>query len=158
MRASYTLHYKLKMSVSLVGSTASCWVNGKEIPLEIQLEEIVSRMQNHLNRAQLHLREIACACEQDCTQVEELDMSGHFYDEILEMQFLLEDFRTVSLDLISEPQNAVERAVLKEFLQARKSHEKKRIAEHKAQMAAEKLANKTAKMESVAEGKKGMQD
>ena len=120
------------MSVSSVGSTASVWVNGKEIPLEVQLEEIVSRMQNHLNRAQLHLREVACACEQDCTQLEELDMS-HFYDEILEMRFLLEDFRNMNLDLISEPQNAEERAVLKAFLKARKEHEKTRIAEHKAQ-------------------------
>ena len=47
------------MSVSSVGSTASVWRDGKEIPLEIELEEIVSRMQNHLNRAQLHLREVA---------------------------------------------------------------------------------------------------
>ena len=133
-------------------------MNGKEITLEVQLEEIVSRMQNHLNRAQLHLREVACACEQDCTQLEELDMSGHFYDEILEMGFLLEDFRNMSLDLISEPQNAEERAVLKAFLKARKEHEKTRIAEHKAEMAAEKLANKTAKMESVAEGKESMAD
>ena len=146
------------MSVSSVGSTASVWVNGKEIPLEVQLDEIVSRMQNHLNRAQLHLREVACACEQDCTQLEELDMSGRFYDEILEMGFLLEEFRNMSLDLISEPQNAEERGVLKAFLKARKEHEKTRIAEHKAEMAAEKLANKTAKMESVAEGKDMEQD
>ena len=146
------------MSVSSVGSTASVWVHGKEIPLEVQLDEIVSRMQNHLNRAQLHLREVACACEQDCTQLEELDMSGRFYDEILEMGFLLEDFRNMSLDLISEPQNAEEHGVLKAFLKARKEHEKTRIAEHKAEMAAEKLANKTAKMESVAEGKDMDQD
>ena len=146
------------MSVSSVGSTASVWRDGKEIPLEIELEEIVSRMQNHLNRAQLHLREVACACEQDCTQLEELDMSGHFYDEILEMGFLLEDFRNMSLDLISEPQNAEERTVLKAFLKARKDHEKARIAEHKAQMIAEKLLNKTARMESVAESKEMADD
>ena len=85
-------------------------------------------------------------------------MSGHFYDEILEMGFLLEEFRNMSLDLICEPQNAEERTVLKTFLKARKDHEKTRIAEHKAQMAAEKLANRAAKMESVAEGKEMEQD
>ena len=117
------------MSVSSVGSTASVWVNGQEVPLEIQLDQIVSRMQNHLNRSQLHLREVACACEQDCTQLEELDMSGHFYDEILEMGFLLEDFRNMSLDLISEPQNAEERTVLKAFLKTRKDQNTHRRAE-----------------------------
>ena len=93
----YCLHQTSKMSISSVGSTASVWVNGQQVPLEIQLEEVVAKMQNHLNRAQLHLREVAVVVEQDASMEEELKLSGDLDDELLEMQFLFDDMRAMCL-------------------------------------------------------------
>ena len=141
------------MSVSSVGSTASCCVNGQEVPLEIQLEEVVKKLQNHLNRTQLHLREIASVCEQDDDLATELKLSGDLDEDLLNMGFLFDSLRGMCLDLISEPSNKEERDMVKKFKEERKAHEKLAKAEHKARVVAERAANRQAKMESVAEGK-----
>ena len=146
------------MSVSSVGSTASCCVNGQEVPLEIQLEEVVKKLQNHLNRAQLHLREIASVCEQDDDLATELKLSGDLDEDLLNMGFLFDDLRSLALSLISEPNNKEERDLIKAFKEQRKAHEKSAKAAHKMRIAAERAANKEAKMESVAEGKEAMAD
>lgn len=145
------------MSISSVGSTASVWVNGEEVGLEIQLEEVIKKLQNHLNRTQLHLREIASVCEQDDDLEEELKLSGDLDDDLLNMNFLFDDLRSMCLGLISEPNNKEEREMIKKFKEQRKAHEKSATAAHKARVAAERAANKTARMASVAEGKE-MQD
>ena len=146
------------MSISSVGSTASCWVNGQEIPLEIQLEEVVKKLQNHLNRAQLHLREIASVCEQDDDLASELQLSGDLDQELLDMGFLFDDMRSMCLGLISEPNTKEEKAMVKAFKEQRKAHEKSATAAHKMRIAAERVANKEARMESVAESKEMEQD
>ena len=141
------------MSVSSVGSTASVWVNGQEIPLEIELEEVIKKLQNHLNRTQLHLREIASVCEQDDDLAEELKLSGDLDEDLLNMSFLFDDLRSLALSLISEPNNKEERDLIKAFKEQRKAHEKSTKAAHKMRIAAERAANKEAKMESITESK-----
>ncbi len=146
------------MSVSSVGSTASVWVDGQKVPLEIQLEEVVKRLQNHLNRAQLHLREIASVVEQDASLEEELKLSGDLDDELLGMTFLFDSMRTMCLGLISEPNDKEEKAMIKKFKEDRKAHEKSVVACHKAELAAERAANKTARMAGITEEKEAMEE
>ena len=89
--------------------------------------------------------------EQDASMEEELKLSGDLDDELLEMQFLFDDMRAMCLGLISDPQDAEEKTLVKAFRLDRTAKEKAAILKHKAEMAAEKALNKAARMASIDE-------
>src|SRR5688572_20691457 len=118
------------MSVSSVGSMVSVGFHGREVGMEEALDETVRALQRHLNLAQCHLREIAAVVERNEEYEQELKLSWDLDEDLLQMSFLFEDLRMMSLDLISTPQTPEEKALAKKWKIDRKEHERKLISAH----------------------------
>lgn len=124
--------------------------------VEEALDEVVRGLQNHMNHVQMALRQAASIAEQDADYSEELKISWAIDEDLLQMSFLFEDLRAMSLDLITVPDTAEEKLLAKKFKLDRKAYEKKAIAEHaekfKAERAASKLALKAERLALAEDG------
>ena len=144
------------MSVSSVESTTSVGFKGQAVNLDAALDETVRDLQKHLNMVQVHLRLIASTVEQDDDLATELELSGKLDDDLREMGWLFEDLRSFATDLISQPETAEEKSMVKVWKVQRKEIERKLQIEHSAKVKAERAASKVAlKMEknSIGESK-----
>lgn len=143
------------MSTSSVGSQASIGFHGREVGLEEGLDETIRSLINHMNNVQMALRHIAVIAEQDQDYSSELKLSWDIDEDLLQMTFLFDDLRAMSLDLITIPDTPEEKAAAKKFKIDLKEHQRKATAEHttnfKADRAASKLAMKAAKLAMVDE-------
>lgn len=142
------------MSVSSVGSMASVGFHGQSVNLEQALDETVRELQKHLNMVQVHLRTIAATVERDDDFAEELTLTGKVDDDLREMSWLFEDLRAFAADLISIPETAEEKALLRKWKIDRKVLEKRLQEEHTAKVREERAASKLAlKTEKAGESK-----
>ncbi len=142
------------MSVSSVGSMASVGFHGQSVNLEQALDETVRELQKHLNMVQVHLRTIAATVERDDDFEEELALTGKVDDDLREMSWLFEDLRAFAADLISIPETAEEKALLRKWKIDRKVLEKRLQEEHTAKVREERAASKLAlKTEKAGESK-----
>lgn len=142
------------MSVSSVGSMASVGFHGQSVNLEQALDETVRELQKHLNMVQVHLRTIAATVERDDDFAEELALTGKVDDDLREMSWLFEDLRAFAADLISIPETAEEKALLRKWKIDRKVLEKRLQEEHTAKVREERAASKLAlKTEKAGESK-----
>lgn len=112
--------------------------------MEVALDEVVRKLQAHLNMAQCHLREIAACVDRGEDYEDELKLSWDLDEDLLLMSFLFEDLRMMSLDLISVPETPEEKAMAKKWKIDRKEHERKLTAEHVAQVKTERAAYKAS--------------
>lgn len=145
------------MSVSSVGSIASVGFHGQSMNLEQALDATVRDLQHHLNMVQVHLRTIAATVERDSDFAEELALTGNVDDDLREMGWLFEDLRAFAADLISVPETAEEKALLKKWKIDRKLLEKKLQEEHIAKVREERAASKLA-MKAEKSGCKAMEE
>ena len=142
------------MSVSSVGSMASVGFHGQSVNLEQALDETVRELQKHLNMVQVHLRTIAATVERDDDFAEELALTGKVDDDLREMSWLIEDLRAFAADLISIPETAEEKALLRKWKIDRKVLEKRLQEEHTVKVREERAASKLAlKTEKAGESK-----
>lgn len=132
------------MSVSSVASNASVSFRGGQVDLEQALDETVRELQKHLNMVQVHLRMIAATVDRDPDFSEELKLTGDVDDDLREMSFLFEDLRRFATDLISVPETAEDKALLKKWKIDRKILEKRIQEEHAAKVREERAASKAA--------------
>lgn len=147
------------MSVSSVGSTASVSLHGQDVPLEVALRNTVRDIQKHLNLVECHMIGIAAVLDQDDDYAAELDYLGKIDDELREMTWLFDDLRGFATELISEPEDNEERALLKKWKTTRKELEKKLQIEHAAHIREEKAASKLArKLEKARLGESKMEE
>ena len=142
------------MSVSSVGSTVSLGFKGQSVNFEHALDETVRELQKHLNMVQVHLRLISSTVEQDDDLAVELELSGKLDDDLREMGWLFEDLRSFATDLISQPETAEEKSLVKAWKVQRKQIERKLQIEHISTVKAERAVSKLAlKMEKLGEAK-----
>lgn len=141
---AHSLYTSPTMSVSSVASNATVGFHGRSVGMEEALDEVVRRLQNHMNHVQLALRQVACVAEQDLDYEEELKLSWGIDEDLLQMGFLFDDLRAMCLDLITVPETPEEKALAKKFKIDRKEYEKKAIAEHVERFKLEREASKAA--------------
>lgn len=133
------------MSVSSVGSNASVSFRGEDVNYQDAMDQMYRELIGHLNSSQMLMRQVACACEQDLTFEEELKVASAFDDDHREMEFLLDAQRGMMVELISIPETAEDKALLKKWKIDRKLREKTLQAAHQEQVKADMAAYKLAK-------------
>lgn len=149
------------MSTSSVGSTVSVSFHGEQQTIDRALEVTVNDIIKHLNHTQLGLRTLACASEQCLPYDEELAIAGKLNDNARELRYLIEDLELMQFDLVSVPNTAEEKKLLKEWKIERKAIEKAAHEEHIAQIKADRLiakAEKEAMKKMMKETESKMQD
>lgn len=103
------------------------------------------------------LRSIAAAPEQCLPYDEELELARKMDDDLRQMGYLLEDLRFMEADLLSMPESAEDKTLLKLWKAERKALEKKcndeRAIQVKADREASKLAMKAEKLAMKEESK-----
>ena len=135
------------MSVSSACSSISVSLNGKELLLEEALDEVIRGLQKHLNQVQLQLRMLGVGSERDDDFQEKILEADKLEDGILEMQFLFEDLRSMTYQIVGSPETPQENAFLKQHKVERIAHLEKqkleRKEEKKKEKEQEKLESKT---------------
>jgi hypothetical protein len=125
-------------------STSSSMVSyrGEEIELETALDENIRELQRFLNSLQCALRQINMGNEQDLEYADALKESDHVEECIDDMQYLFQELRDISHQLVGEPSNAEEKAYLKAHKIQRKAFFQAKAAAKKLEIKAQKLSAK----------------
>jgi len=121
-------------------------LNGKEVVLEEALDEVVRGLQKHLNQVQLQLRMLGAGSERDDDFEEKIVEADRMEDEILSMQELFDDLRSMSYQIVGLPETKEEKEFLKAHKIERKAYLQQKALDRKEEKKKEKLEEKENKM------------
>ena len=141
------------MSISSVGSQASVSFHGAQQSLDLALDQTVRDLIKHMNAVQFQLRSLAMAPDQDVPFEDELKLCAKIADDLRQMSWLFDDLRRFQFDLLSEPNTAEDKALLRSWKIERKAIEKAEEARHAALVKEEIEAAKADKARMKAESK-----